>query len=142
MMYMGDGIEMETIFGDGSKKQNSFMDKLVGGVGVQRGRRHPSQMAVGDILDCWRILDVKLHRRILLLAEMKLPGEAILEFYLQPVGSDATDLTMNAKFLSLGLPGLAYWYSIYPLHDYVFKGMLSNIAAASDAGVIAGPEKI
>jgi uncharacterized protein YbjT (DUF2867 family) len=119
-----------------------FMDKLVGGVGVNRGRRHPTHIAVGDILDCWRVLDVKLHRRILLLAEMKLPGEAILEFYLAKAGENETDLTMNAKFLAKGLAGLAYWYSVRPLHDYVFKGMLSNIAKTCGAHISNGPEKI
>jgi len=119
-----------------------FMDKLVGGVGIQRGRRHPSRIAVGDILDCWRVLDIKLHRRILLLAEMKLPGEAILEFYLTASGENITDLTLNAKFLAKGISGLAYWYSIYPLHDYVFKGMLSNIAKACQAQVVSGPSKM
>jgi len=119
-----------------------FIDKLVGGVGVKRGRRHPTHIAVGDILDCWRVLDVKLHKRILLLAEMKLPGEAILEFYLAKADENETDLTMNAKFLAKGLAGLAYWYSVYPLHDYVFKGMLSNIAKTCGACISNGPEKI
>jgi len=119
-----------------------FMDNLVGGVGIQRGRRHPSRIAVGDILDCWRVLDVKLHRRILLLAELKLPGEAILEFYLTDSGENITDLTMNAKFLAKGLSGLAYWYSVSPLHDYVFKGMLSNIAKTCRAQVVSGPSRL
>jgi uncharacterized protein YbjT (DUF2867 family) len=119
-----------------------FLDKLVGGVGVNRGRRHPSRIAIGDILDCWRVLDVKQHRRILLLAEMKLPGEALLEFRLERLSTTQTRLTMNAKFLARGLAGLAYWYGIYPLHDYVFKGMLANIAKACGAKVSLGPEKV
>ncbi|MCP4689969.1 MAG: SDR family oxidoreductase [Desulfobacterales bacterium] len=119
-----------------------FMDKLVGGVGLQRGRRHPTRIAVGDILDCWRVLDVKLYKRLLLLAEMKLPGEAILEFYLAPSGKHAADLTMNARFLAKGLAGLAYWGCIYPLHDYVFKGMLTNIAKACGAPILSEPKRI
>jgi len=119
-----------------------FMDKLIGGVGIQRGRRHPVDIAVGDVIDFWRVLDVKPGERLLLLAEMMLPGEAILEFRLRPVNNGETDLIMTAKFLAMGLAGLGYWYSIYPLHDYVFKGMLQNIAQACGAEVVRAPEKI
>jgi uncharacterized protein YbjT (DUF2867 family) len=119
-----------------------IVDKLVGGVGLQRGRRHPEDIAVGDSLDCWRVLDVKPPNRLLLLAEMRLPGEAILEFYLSQISSHETELTMNARFLAKGLTGMGYWYAIYPFHDYVFKGMLQNIASACQAPVSYGPEKI
>lgn len=119
-----------------------FMDKLVGGVGIQRGRRHPVDIAVGDVIDFWRVLDVKPGKRLLLLAEMKLPGEAILEFRLSPADGDETELVMNARFLALGLAGLAYWHSISPLHDYVFKGMLKNIAKACGADVVLPPHRI
>jgi len=119
-----------------------FMDKLVGGVGMQRGRRDPENILVGDVLDCWRVLNVKPFRRLLLLGEMKLPGEAILEFRLKQFNADETELTMNARFLAKGLSGLAYWYSIYPLHDIVFKGMLQNIAGICKAPVTFGPQRV
>jgi len=79
---------------------------------------------------------------MLLLAEMKLPGEAILEFLLSPTKTGGTILTMNARFLSRGLTGLLYWYSVYPLHDYVFKGMPQNIARACRAPILTGPHKV
>ena len=79
---------------------------------------------------------------LLLLAEMKLPGEAILEFRLASANGEKTELTMNARFLARGLAGLAYWHAISPFHDYVFKGMLKNIAGACGAKVIRKPHRI
>ena len=119
-----------------------FMDNLVGGVGIKRGRRDPVDVAVGDVIDFWRVLDVKPGERLLLLAEMKLPGEAILEFRLASANGEKTELTMNARFLARGLAGLAYWHAISPFHDYVFKGMLKNIAGACGAKVIRKPHRI
>ncbi|NNG02269.1 MAG: SDR family oxidoreductase [Desulfobacteraceae bacterium] len=119
-----------------------FMDKLVGGVGLDRGRRHPRRIQIGDVLDFWRVLDVRIHRRLVLLAEMRLPGEAILEFIVESRDGAHTELTMNARFLAKGLAGLVYWYSVSPFHDYVFKGMLANIAKKCNAGVITGPRRM
>jgi len=79
---------------------------------------------------------------MLLLAEMKLPGEAILEFLLAPSRAGDTILTMNARFLSRGLAGLLYWYAVYPFHDYVFKGMLKHIARACRAPITVCPHKV
>jgi len=136
------GGETGWYFGGSLWWLRGFADKLLGGVGTQRGRRHPIDIAVGDILDCWRVLDVKPTKRLLLAAEMKLPGEAILEFLLISTSGGETSLTMNARFLSRGLAGLVYWYAIYPLHDYVFKGMLQNIARACRSPIVSGPYKV
>ena len=136
------GGETGWYFGGSLWWLRGFVDKLMGGVGTQRGRRHPIDIAVGDVLDCWRVLDVNPAKRLLLVAEMKLPGEAILEFLLVRSDEGDTRLTMNARFLSRGLSGLVYWYAIYPLHDYVFKGMLQNIARECRSPVVSGPYKV
>jgi uncharacterized protein YbjT (DUF2867 family) len=104
------------------------MDRLAGGPGLRRGRRHPSRLSYGDTLDFWRVTVVERPRRLALRAEMKLPGEALLEFRLDPLADGRTRLTQIARFRPRGLPGLAYWYAVLPLHGFVFKGMLNGIA--------------
>ncbi len=110
-----------------------FMDLLIGGVGVRRGRRHPDQIRVGDALDFWRVEIYEPNRRLRLHAEMKLPGRAWLEFEVTPSETGST-IRQTAIFDPLGLVGLMYWYGIYPLHQFVFAGMLRNIAQAAKLG--------
>ncbi len=117
-----------------------WLDKLVGGVGLRRGRRHPVELSVGDALDFWRVLDVQSGERLLLLAEMKLPGEALLEFNLENTLAGDTELTMTARFLPRGLGGILYWWSVYPLHSIVFKGMARSLAEKSGCRIMEGPE--
>lgn len=119
-----------------------WIDKLVGGVGLRRGRRHPTQLAVGDALDFWRVLDVQPPERLLLLAEMKLPGEALLEFNMEQRGTDETTLTMTARFLPRGVAGLLYWWSVYPLHGIVFRGMAKALAENTACAVLEGPDPV
>jgi uncharacterized protein YbjT (DUF2867 family) len=111
-----------------------WLDLLLGGVGMRRGRREPQRVLVGDALDCWRVELIEPGRRLRLAAEMKLPGRAWLEFEVTPAG-DGTELRQTATFDPLGLLGLAYWYAVWPLHQLVFAGMLSGIAqeAARDS---------
>lgn len=100
------------------------IDKLYGGVGLRRGRRSPDEISAGDAIDFWRVLYAdRKEVRLLLYAEMKLPGEAWLEFKL-----NEGILIQTATFRPKGLLGRLYWYSVYPLHVIVFKGMLKNIA--------------
>lgn len=120
-------------------KLRGFMDKLVGGPGLRRGRRDPEKLAVGDALDFWRVLDLRENERLLLLAEMKVPGDALLEFTLRPQGPDRTVLVQTSNFLPRGLFGIAYWWATYPLHLYIFRGTLASIARRLDAEVIDGP---
>jgi len=108
------------------------LDLLVGGVGLRRGRRHPLELKVGETLDCWRVEEFVPGRRLRLLAEMKLPGRAWLEFAVEPDGTGSR-LTQTAIFDPLGLAGRAYWYGIWPLHRLVFAGMLRGLARAGDA---------
>ncbi len=109
-------------------KFRGFMDKLVGGVGLRRGRTHPTRLKVGDALDFWRVLlaDEK-NRRLLLYAEMKLPGEAWLEFEIIPQRNGGT-LHQTASFRPTGLWGRFYWYALYPLHMLIFMLMAKRIA--------------
>jgi hypothetical protein len=104
-------------------KIRGYMDKLFGGVGLRRGRTNPATINVGDSIDFWRVLYAdKEEGRLLLFAEMKLPGEAWLEF---KVVDDK--LIQTATFRPLGLAGRLYWYAVLPFHGFIFKGMLKAL---------------
>lgn len=107
------------------------LDLLIGGVGMRRGRRDPSRLQVGDVVDCWRVEAIERDRRLRLQAEMKLPGRAWLDFEVQPNGGH-TQLRQTAIFDPAGLWGLAYWYGVWPLHQLVFAGMLRGLARAAE----------
>jgi len=108
-----------------------WMDLLLGGVGMRRGRRHPTQLEVGDTLDCWRVEEIKIGQRLRLMAEMKLPGRAWLDFEVEAENSGSR-LRQTAMFDPVGLWGLAYWYGVWPLHQIVFAGMLRGIARSAE----------
>ena len=96
----------------------------MGGVGLRRGRTNETELVAGDAVDFWRVLYAnKEEGRLLLFAEMKVPGEAWLEFKI--VGEK---IHQNATFRPLGIMGRLYWYAVFPLHDIVFKGMISKLA--------------
>jgi len=128
-------------YGDLLWQIRGWMDSMVGGVGLRRGRRHPKQLLVGDALDFWRVLEVKAPQRLILVAEMKLPGEAILDFELVPHGRDRMEIFLGTRFRSKGLYGLAYWYVLLPFHDLLFGGMLREVARMVDRPIINGPYK-
>ena len=110
------------------------LDRLVGGVGMRRGRRDPDELREGEALDFWRVETVKPDRSILLRAEMKLPGRGWLQFEANPSGDgSSTELVQTAFFASRGLFGLLYWYGIYPLHGAIFSKMIDNIAQQAEA---------
>ena len=108
-----------------------FLDLLVGGVGIRRGRRDPVNLAVGDALDFWRVEAIEPDRLLRLRAEMKVPGRAWLEFEVRQ-GDEAGTSTIRqtAEFDPVGLFGLCYWYALFPIHQIVFGGMLRRIAKA------------
>jgi hypothetical protein len=108
-----------------------WLDLLVGGVGMRRGRRDPRHLAVGDTVDCWRVEEIEPGRRLRLAAEMRLPGRAWLEFEVEPSGA-ASRVRQTASFDPLGLVGLVYWYSLWPLHQLVFSGMLRGLVRAAE----------
>jgi hypothetical protein len=104
-----------------------FLDKLVGGVGLRRGRTNVNTIDPGDALDFWRVLIAdKAQKRLLLYAEMKLPGEAWLEFKIVE-DNRKWYLTQEATFRPKGLWGRLYWYSLLPFHYFIFTGMINNI---------------
>jgi hypothetical protein len=128
-------------FGNFLWRLRGIMDRLAGGVGLRRGRRHPSEIGVGDALDFWRVLEVDAPHRLLLVAEMKTPGEALLEFQITPIGNDLIELQMLSRFLPKGLGGLIYWYVLYPFHQWIFFGMLKSIAKSIGRPIQSGPER-
>jgi hypothetical protein len=102
-----------------------FLDQLFGGVGMRRGRRSEYDIRAGETLDFWRVLLAsKEERRLLLYAEMKLPGEAWLEFRI----NQNNELTQTATFRPLGVLGRLYWYAVLPFHGFIFKGMIDQLA--------------
>lgn len=113
-----------------------FLDRMIGGVGLRRGRRAGAEIHAGDALDFWRVLSVCPGRHLLLAAEMKLPGAATLEFRIEESPEGKRRLVQTASFKPRGLMGILYWYLVSPLHGYVFSGMLRKIlrAAESPAG--------
>ncbi len=118
-----------------------WFDRVIGGIGFRGGRRHPTDIRPGDALDFWRVLEVEPAHRLQLLAEMKLPGEAILEFHITPLSEGRTALVQRARFLPKGLGGIIYWYLLDPWHRWVYKGMLRAIAQATGKAIIQGPER-
>jgi uncharacterized protein YbjT (DUF2867 family) len=107
-----------------------FLDILIGGVGVRRGRTHPVNIGVGDTLDFWRVEAFEQDKRLLLRAEMKLPGKAWLEFIVEE-SEEGCIIRQTASFDPVGWMGTAYWYLVSPLHGIVFSGMLCSIADRS-----------
>ena len=122
-------------WGNALWRLRGFLDLLTGGVGVRRGRAHPERLFVGDPVDWWRVEAIVPDRLLRLHAEMRLPGEAWLEFEVAPEGSGRTSIRQTAVFEPQGLPGLAYWYALLPLHALIFRGMLRTIASQATARV-------
>jgi uncharacterized protein YbjT (DUF2867 family) len=104
-----------------------WLDRLAGGPGLRRGRRDPDALAYGEALDFWRVTGFERNRLLSLRAEMRLPGEALLEFRIEPKGTGGCTLRQTALFQPRGLFGLVYWYAVLPLHHVVFRGMLAGI---------------
>lgn len=106
-----------------------FLDRLAGGVGLRRGRRHPDRLAVGDAVDFWRVEALERPRLLRLRAEMRLPGEAWLEFSIED--GDPAVLHQKALFLPRGLAGHLYWWAISPFHGVVFGSMIRQLIDAA-----------
>jgi uncharacterized protein YbjT (DUF2867 family) len=119
-------------YGDPLWRARGFLDLLVGGIGVRRGRRNPETVVPGDAIDFWRVEVFERDRHLRLSAEMKLPGRAWLDFEVTPDESGCT-ICQTALFDPIGIWGLAYWYLIYPLHQLVFAGMIKGIARRAES---------
>jgi len=116
-------------YGNGLWKLRGFLDRIVGGVGMRRGRRDPESLRVGDAVDWWRVDAYEPNRRLVLHAEMKLPGRAWLHFEVRPDGGTVS-IWQVAVYDPIGILGNAYWYILYPFHLFIFDGMLRRIAAS------------
>ena len=114
-----------------------MVDMIFGGVDMRRGRPHPRKLQPGDALDFWRVEGVAPPSLLRLRAEMKLPGRAWLQFEVEPdagtPGVPGAWITQTAMFDPVGLLGPLYWYSVWPLHQWVFAGMLRKIARAAES---------
>jgi hypothetical protein len=108
-------------------------DRLVGGPGFRRGRRDPDEVRVGDALDFWRVEAVEQGRLMRLRAEMKVPGQAWLQFEARPRDDGKTLLVQTAFLAPKGLPGFLYWYGLYPFHGPIFGNMIHRIAERAEA---------
>ena len=100
---------------------------------MRRGRRHPEHLLPGDALDWWRVETIEPDRLLRLAAEMRLPGRAWLQYEVEPCAEGGAVIRQTAHFDPLGLLGLAYWYALWPVHQYVFSGLLSQIARRAKA---------
>ncbi len=111
-------------------KLRGLADQLAGGPGLRRGRRHPDRLSVGEPVDFWRVEDLETDRLLVLVAEMRLPGKAWLQWTVEPV-SAGTLLVQTARFRPRGLFGRAYWYLVAPFHGLVFPGLIKGIARSA-----------
>jgi len=131
-VFTGLGGEHGWLYANWLWQMRGIVDRLVGGVGLRRGRRHPDELYVGDALDFWRVEKVEPNRLLRLRAEMKSPGPAWLEYRVEPQGDGKARLIQTAFFIPKGLFGLLYWYVLYPLHAIVFSGMVDAVAKRAE----------
>lgn len=122
------GGETGWLYLDWAWHVRGFADRLLGGVGLRRGRRDPDSLRVGDALDFWRVEAVESGRLLRLRAEMKVPGEAWLQFRTTPLPDGRTLLQQTAFFAPRGLGGWLYWYALYPVHRLIFNGLIQALA--------------
>lgn len=113
-------------------KLRGFIDQQLGGVGLRRGRRDPREVAIGDALDFWRVEDYVENQLLLLRAEMRVWGQAWLEFKVEEREDGMSALVQTARYYPRGLVGFAYWYLVYPIHALVFSGMSRAIVRQAE----------
>lgn len=114
-------------------KLRGLMDKVSGGVGLRRGRRSRSQLSLGDVVDWWRVEALESNSLLRLRAEMRVPGQAWLEFKVSKIPEGKIELIQRAVFFPEGLLGRCYWWAVYPFHGLVFTGMIRNIIRQAEA---------
>lgn len=130
----GIGAARGWYFANWAWRLRGMVDRLLGGAGLRRGRRHPDELRVGDALDFWRVEEAQPGRLVRLRSEMKLPGDAWLQFEMREAEDGATWLEQTAVFAPKGLMGLLYWYALYPVHAWIFGGMIKAIARRAEKG--------
>jgi uncharacterized protein YbjT (DUF2867 family) len=127
-VFTGLGGDRGWLYMDRAWRLRGLADRLLGGVGLRRGRRDPDRLRVGDALDFWRVEAIEPDRMLRLRAEMKVPGRAWLEFNAAPRADGRTLLSQTAFFAPRGLSGWLYWYGLYPVHRVIFSGFIDAIA--------------
>ncbi len=139
-MFTGIGGERGWFYMNWAWELRGFLDRMIGGVGLRRGRRDPDHLRVGDALDFWRVEAVEPDQLLRLRAEMKVPGKAWLQFQVTPGEQQQTLLSQTAFFAPKGLLGWLYWYGLYPLHRLIFSGLIDQIGQRAVARVAAPAE--
>ena len=122
------GGERGWLYMDWAWRLRGNVDRILGGVGLRRGRRHPTDIRVGDAVDFWRVEAVEYPTLIRLRAEMKVPGDAWLQFEALSSDYEHSCLIQTAFFAPRGLTGFLYWYLLYPIHSLIFAGMIESLA--------------
>jgi uncharacterized protein YbjT (DUF2867 family) len=130
--FAGLGGERGWLYFNWVWRIRGILDRIVGGVGFRRGRRHPDEVRVGDAVDFWRVETVDENQLLRLRAEMKVPGLAWLQFSVGPIDDTRTRLTQTAFFAPKGLFGWLYWYGLYPIHGLIFSGLVRKIAERAE----------
>jgi hypothetical protein len=118
---------------DWTWRVRGLIDRLLGGVGLRRGRRDPLAVRVGDAVDFWRVEAVEADRFLRLRAEMRVPGRAWLEFRVEPIDAGTSRLFQTAFFAPRGLGGLLYWYLLYPIHAVIFSGLVRKLGELAES---------
>jgi uncharacterized protein YbjT (DUF2867 family) len=126
--FTGLGGQRGWFFMNWAWEVRGFIDRMLGGVGLRRGRRDPDELRVGEALDFWRVEAVEPGRLLRLRAEMKVPGQAWLQFKVTPREGGKSLLSQTAFFAPKGLMGWLYWYGLYPIHGLIFSGLIDRIA--------------
>ncbi len=124
---------------DAMWRLRGLLDRMAGGIGMRRGRRDPDALVAGDALDFWRVEAVEPGRRLLLRAEMTMPGCATFEIRLNRGGEGVTEVLLETRFAPRGIIGIIYWKLVNPFHHFVFPGLLREIARRSGGAVLSGP---
>jgi hypothetical protein len=141
-VFAGLGGERGWLYANWLWQLRGVLDRLVGGVGFRRGRRHPDDLYAGDAVDFWRAEKVEPGQILRLRAEMKLPGLAWLEFQVLPQSDGAVRLIQTAFFVPKGLFGLIYWYGLYPIHNLLFSGLIKAIAQRAEVNLKLGASRL
>ena len=115
-------------------KIREVADWLVGGPGMNYGRRHPTELRLGDVVDSWRVIGLEPQQRLTLWFGMRAPGSGVLEFYLEPASDGGTEITVSNYWHPAGVWGLLYWYAMIPAHQFLFAGLARAIARRAEQG--------
>ena len=130
--FTGIGGRRGWFFANWAWRLRGMADRLLGGAGLRRGRRHPDDLRVGDALDFWRVEALEDGHLLRLKSEMKVPGQAWLQYEVMETRDGTSQLEQTAAFIPKGLFGLLYWYALYPVHGWMFSGLVRAIARRAE----------